>query len=435
MAIINIDLGAGETIISNENANDGDVINLNIFDSGTLVVDGVDVTIGNVVGVGAASSPTFAAENGGTLTIDQGLLSANLLSNPTFEVRDDGTISLDASSISLGLTETLLNRFDVAFTGDNHTGMFVYDPPAISLLALGPQTFNVTGMAETDVFEIAGRSNLRLDAPLSGFPPSRNPEDAYQNGVLKLTSPSTPLVGERVDIEIPMTREEFDLFLSDQSAYLSNGTFTFPGAIVCFARGTHLLTDRGEVAIEDLRKGDFVITRDNGPQPIRWVGSTRVGAPNASIPDNLCPIRISAGALGKNTPTQDLVVSPQHRVLVRSRIAQRMFGTSEVLVAAKQLLQVDGIDTATDLTEVEYFHMLFDQHEVVISNGAETESLYTGPEALKSVGRQAVQEIFLLFPELRQRDYSFEPARPLLSGRQGRKLAVRHAQNSQALVM
>ncbi|SDE83846.1 Hint domain-containing protein [Paracoccus isoporae] len=111
-----------------------------------------------------------------------------------------------------------------------------------------------------------------------------------------------------------------------------------------------------------------------------------------------------------------------------------MFGTNEVLVAAKQLCQVDGIDTAYDLDEVEYFHILFDRHEVVISNGAETESLYTGPQALKSVGEAALEEIFTIFPELKDHDYTPVPARTFASGRMGRKLAMRHKKNAKPLV-
>ena len=191
-------------------------------------------------------------------------------------------------------------------------------------------------------------------------------------------------------------------------------------------------TGHGIVAIEDLSGGDLVRTRDNGLQPIRWIGSNRLA--QDPLPENLRPIRIRAGALGINRPANDLLVSPQHRILIRSAIAQRMFGTDEVLVAAKQLCQLDGIDIADDLTEVEYFHILFDRHEIVYSNGAETESLYTGPEALKSVGRAAREEIFAIFPELRDRDYAPPAARHLASGRMGRKLAVRHAQNDRPLV-
>lgn len=203
---------------------------------------------------------------------------------------------------------------------------------------------------------------------------------------------------------------------------------------LCFAAGTMLATPHGEVAIEDLREGDLVLTRDHGAQPIRWIGKTVIGAARLAVSPQLRPIRIKAGALGDNSPASDLVVSPQHRVLVRSKIAQRMFGTSEILVAARQLLQLDGIDIAGDLAGVEYFHMLFDRHEVVVSNGAETESLFTGPQALKALGRAARDEIFAIFPELRDAGAVIEAARPMVSGRKGRKLALRHAQAGRALV-
>lgn len=207
-----------------------------------------------------------------------------------------------------------------------------------------------------------------------------------------------------------------------------------PEDFPCFARGTLIETAEGPRAIEDLAEGDLIVTRDNGLQPLRWIGSVRLEAEALAANPKLRPIRISAGALGEAVPAEDLLVSPQHRMLVRSRIAQRMFGTSEVLVAAKQLVTIDGVDVAEDVAGVEYFHMLFERHEVVIANGAESESLFTGPEALKMVGKAAREEIFTLFPELRLRDHAPASARPLVSGRQGRKMAMRHVQNGRALV-
>lgn len=179
-----------------------------------------------------------------------------------------------------------------------------------------------------------------------------------------------------------------------------------------------------------------VMTADRGLQDLRWIGSRQLDAQTLQQNPQLQPIRIRSGALGNGLPQRDLIVSPQHRVLVRSKIAQKMFGVAEILVAARQLLQIDGIDLATDLDRVEYFHFLFDRHEVVFAEGAATESLYTGPEALKSVGQAAREEIFAIFPELRDRaeDDLPEGARILVSGRQGRKLAVRHAQHHKALV-
>ncbi|MFD2442317.1 Hint domain-containing protein [Paracoccus kondratievae] len=229
-----------------------------------------------------------------------------------------------------------------------------------------------------------------------------------------------------------LTEDYIRPYVDDTQFKAKGGNDPLP--VVCFVRGTLLMTDRGEVAVEDLCVGDLVLTRDHGLQPVRWIGSRQLWAHELETMPNLRPVRIRAGAMGPGVPASDLMVSPQHRVLVRSKIAQKMFGAMEVLVAAKQLVLLDGIDIADDVQEVEYFHILFDRHEVVISNGAETESLYTGPQALKSVGDEAVQEICALFPELADPSHVPQPARFLPSGRQARKMGVRHLQNSRPLV-
>lgn len=207
--------------------------------------------------------------------------------------------------------------------------------------------------------------------------------------------------------------------------------------IPCFTRGTRIETAVGEVNVEDLKVGDLVMTKDKGLQPIRWIGSRFIERSSLAANRDLRPIRVSKGALGNNNPTRDLLVSPQHRILVRSKVAQRMFDVGEVLVAAKQLLEVVGIDVDNEVEEVEYFHFLLDEHHVVISNGAESESLYTGPRALRSVGRAALEEIYTTFPELRESDPEMVTvgARLFLTGSEGRKLAKRHARNRKALVM
>lgn len=203
--------------------------------------------------------------------------------------------------------------------------------------------------------------------------------------------------------------------------------------VVCFAADTLIETDAGPVRAGDLSVGDLVRTRDAGLQPVRWTGQRHFDAAALDAAPKLRPIRIGKGSLGDNTPAADLIVSPQHRVLLRSRIAQRMFGTTEVLVAAKQLCQVEGIDIATDLDRVIYVHFLLDDHQIVYANGAETESLYTGAEALKSVGPAARDEIFAIFPDLRDTPAPVA-ARQLTSGRSGRKLVTRHISHRRPLV-
>lgn len=227
---------------------------------------------------------------------------------------------------------------------------------------------------------------------------------------------------------------DFSLRIQNGGSAVSGSALTADNvAVVCFADDVLIDTARGPVAAGDLKVGDLVMTRDHGPQPIRWMGKRHLDAAGLAAAPHLRPIRIGKDALGPDRPQADLVVSPQHRILVRSRIAQKMFGTDEVLVAAKQLCQIDGIDQACDLDGVTYVHFLFDAHQIVMSNGAETESLHPGTEAMKSVGPAAREEIFAIFPELR--DGTERPAaRPLTSGRMGRKLAVRHHQNGKPLV-
>ncbi|WP_240643672.1 Hint domain-containing protein [Paracoccus siganidrum] len=202
----------------------------------------------------------------------------------------------------------------------------------------------------------------------------------------------------------------------------------------CFTTGTLIETQLGPRRIEQLTPGDMIRTRDNGMRWLAWIGATRLDRRLLDLQPNLRPIRIRAGALGCGLPAQDLTVSPQHRVLIRSKIAARMFGEPEILVAAKHLIGLPGIEATDPAEGVTYWHMLFDGHELVRSNGAWTESLFTGPQAMESVGEAARREIFALFPELASPEFRPRGARRLLSGREGRKLAERHARNAHDLV-
>ncbi len=200
--------------------------------------------------------------------------------------------------------------------------------------------------------------------------------------------------------------------------------------VPCFTAGTLIRTADGETRIEDLTVGALVATADHGARPVRWIGSRRLDANMLRACPNLRPVRIIAGALGGGLPVRDLLVSPQHRMLVRSRIAATMFGATEVLVAAKHLAGLPGIAVA----EETYVHFLCDSHEIVCANGALSETLFTGPVALQSVGAAAREEIFTLFPALRAQTGTPVKARRFLTGREGRKLAGRHPSNNRQLV-
>lgn len=214
----------------------------------------------------------------------------------------------------------------------------------------------------------------------------------------------------------------------------SDGPDYTPSTVPCFTTGTLIETASGPATIETLQTGDLIRTRDNGMRKIGWIGQTALDTHQLDLRPNLRPIRICAGALAPGVPQCDLTVSPQHRILVRSVIAQRMFGEQEILVAAKHLVGLPGIEVICPDDGVTYWHMLFDRHEVVLSNGAWTESLFIGPHLAEHLGAATRREIFALFPQLVDPRLRPDAARRLLNGREGRKLAERHARNARQLV-
>ena len=203
-------------------------------------------------------------------------------------------------------------------------------------------------------------------------------------------------------------------------------------SFVCYAAGTLVQTDAGEVPIETLSVGDLVMTLDNGLQPIRWIGARSLSKAELQVNPHLQPIRIAAGAIAQNVPIRDLVVSPQHRIFVRSKIAQRMFDAPEVLVHAKHLLDLPGVEIAHDLQGVTYVHAMCDAHEIIVAEGAFAETLYTGPEAMKALTPEAVAEIAQVFGEVPYLDRPLARFTP--KGRLSRQLVARHVRNEKPLL-
>ncbi|MEO0753007.1 MAG: Hint domain-containing protein, partial [Pseudomonadota bacterium] len=163
-------------------------------------------------------------------------------------------------------------------------------------------------------------------------------------------------------------------------------------SVPCFVAETMILTDTGERPVEELAVGDLVITKDRGPQPIRWIGHRQVEAKGV-----FAPVFIKAGTFGAHS---DLAVSPLHRVLIKDVLAELLFGEPEVLVAARDLIN-DRTVRQVEGGYVDYFHILFDQHEVIYSAGLETESFLPGPQIVHSFEAEMVEEIQTIFPELR----------------------------------
>ena len=183
----------------------------------------------------------------------------------------------------------------------------------------------------------------------------------------------------------------------------SAGTPDYPAteSVVCIARDTVIGTPDGGVPIQDLVGGDMVLTRDRGAQPIRWIGSRTLPAIGG-----LAPVVVEPGTLGND---KALRVGPSHRLLIADRRAELMFGEPEVLVAARHLVD-GGSVRIEECGDVEYYHLLFDRHEIVSANGAAAESFFPCELGLGWLEPVAREQIFALFPALRDDSDAYGPA-------------------------
>lgn len=198
--------------------------------------------------------------------------------------------------------------------------------------------------------------------------------------------------GQTLDIDIGAYSTTVTVFEDDEAV---GRIFIDNTSVTCFTRGSRVATPSGPRLIEELQAGDLVLTRDNGPQPLRWIGATKVTAETLVQFPEKRPVTIAAGTFGDHDET---TVSPHHRVIVEGWKAEALFGQSEVLATAASLLAATGVSRAA-AAEVDYMHLLFDAHEVVQVDGLWSESFH--PAALGTDLSSATRdEVIELFPEL-----------------------------------
>jgi len=316
---------------------------------------------------------------------------------------------------------------------DNTGGAVIVNDAADLLAEINSPPPNVDVDSVTVVFayqDPADPSNtltvtqtFEVGAP--GSPLQPTPNGYALNNQLVDLDPDPP-VGTDIQIEITTS---FD----NGETTISTGFIPVP-AVPCFTENTLILTDKGEVPASQLRPGDLVFTLDRGFQPVRWVGLRHIPGERLRDDARSRPVRIKAGALGDATPSRDLLVSRQHRMLVHSQLAMRMFGASEILVAAVRMLELPGVDIV-DAPEdgVTYVHVMFDQHELVVADGAFSESLFVSANSLSLLDADQKDELERYFPELFVDSFGAEAARVIPKGRKQKQLIHRMTKNNRRL--
>ncbi|MGR3636178.1 MAG: Hint domain-containing protein [Shimia sp.] len=162
--------------------------------------------------------------------------------------------------------------------------------------------------------------------------------------------------------------------------------------VPCFTAGTEIVTQKGMRKVEELEPGDRVLTMDHGYQAVRWVGRREVAAKGT-----LAPVQFDVGAIGND---EVLRVSPQHRMLVTGWRAEVNFGEREVLVPAIAMVNGDTV-RQIESRRVTYVHVMFDSHEIIYGAGVPSESFMPGEMGLTALGQNVRDEIYAIFPELK----------------------------------
>ncbi len=281
---------------------------------------------------------------------------------------------------------------------------------------------------------------------LHGFPFEVSPDYAAMSGDLAVTYSGivnltgSPAVGDLyttmvVDFSgLPSGGLLGDFSWNSDIDTMRDAGDLVPTGVTCFVRGTLITTDHGDVPIETLKSGDKVLTQDNGFQELIVTMSRVVKADELQKNTKLYPVQISAGALGSDLPKRDLVVSRQHRMVVKSNIAHSMFGSMTVLVAAIRLTQLPGIYVESSVESVEYFHLIFKKHQVIFAEGTPTESFLMNAETQKNLSSEKWEEFVTLFPEAVDPDSFGAPACTIPTRMLQKKLVHRHLKNTRKLI-
>ncbi len=168
---------------------------------------------------------------------------------------------------------------------------------------------------------------------------------------------------------------------------LTNVNTMPPDTPVCFCAETEILTPSGYRAVETLRAGDLVLNERGEAKPLIWVGCSSVTLASLRAHPNLRPIRIPAGAVAPGVPRADLDVSPQHRVVIEGPATELLFGEERVLVPAKHLAG-SLAEVVEPEAEVEYYHLLLEDHEILVTNGLHSESFQPARRTIDAMSEE-----------------------------------------------
>ncbi|WP_292024974.1 Hint domain-containing protein [Maritimibacter sp. UBA3975] len=341
------------------------------------------------------------ADGSPTNTAD--ILGASLWGNAfSWENPNDLTITLPTDHAEITFEDSDGVISDDPFSGSQVTDQLLTAPATIDGTTYTPSTSDIRWQNPAPV-------NVENEFQVTLFGPDGT---SYTMLGISITEGySTNVVGVTFAGGHPPPGTTLTYIRGESSYGGSGGSTEISDTVPCFLAGTRIDTARGAKAVEELRAGDLVQTLDRGLQPLRWVGASTVCGLGPQA-----PILLRKGALGNHA---DLYVSPNHRILVRAAAAEFYYGSTDVLVPAKALVDGRGIRPAPR-REAQYIHLLLPRHEMVFSEGLASESLFTGAVAIGAFDETARGELLAVMKTCGQRASQLN--RPALSVQEARAL-------------
>jgi autotransporter-associated beta strand protein len=286
---------------------------------------------GGLISDGSGGAGSLVIDGQGTVTLTG--------PNNTFS----GGITLESGTLELGHSNS-------AGTGD----ISFVDPEIVTRtlkidLEADPQN-TISGFSSNgDTIDLVGFDGAHTSANMN-----------YSTDVLTVTDD----MGNSVTLNFTgdFTGEFFHAVASSDGAAITEST------VACYCRGTLIATADGDVPVESLEIGDKVMTASGAPRAIKWIGTRSYAGRFIMGRADILPICIKAGALGDRVPSRDLWISPHHAMFFRDD------NLDGVLIEALNLVNGVSIVQAQAVDKVEYFHIELDTHDVIIANGALSES-------------------------------------------------------------
>ncbi len=380
---------------------DGDTLTMQFVFSSEEYLEYVDSGFNDAVGVWVNGVQATLSIGNGNTTVDN--INDDDNSNLYIDNPADGEAvnsEMDGLTITLTLKAPVIpGQVNTIKIGIADTGDANYD----SNLLIAGDSIQCALIAQDDEYDIGANATKTVDVlandaahdavtmtitKINGHDVSAGESVTLASGeIVTLNDDGTLSIQTDGDLgSEAFTYQVEDSDGNTDTGFVKVNTTTAP----CFVAGTEIVTQNGLMKIEDLMPGHMVLTRDNGFQPLMWIGTTMRQATGSDA-----PICLSANALGNHEAVE---FSPNHRILIKSSQAAMLFGESEVLVKAKDLVNGNTIKVREDHGPVTYVHILFDRHEIVRANGLDSESYHPGQETLDSFDAETREEILRLMP-------------------------------------